>query len=271
MYNSPKKRLGSSLVLSVLTLSIISSFMILLLPTSSANILDATRLSDIDERIKERFEQQPTICIGVCPTGPPGPPGPPGPVGPEGEQGEQGPAGPQGEQGIAGPKGDKGDTGATGPQGPAGVTGAQGPAGAIGPQGPQGDKGDTGPQGPVGPSGPPGPQGEQGPEGPSRITVVTLEDDETGHAAGWNPLGISGSLSEIYTIQSPVDLETGMSIEATFWNPAGNPTTTFHSGGECSSVDMDTSTDRFTIDCLGVNPAVGNVHEGATLTYIITK
>jgi hypothetical protein len=75
MYNSSKKRPGASLVFSVLTLSIISSFTISLHPTSSANIVDATRLSDIDERIKERFEQRPTICIGTCPTGPPGPPG----------------------------------------------------------------------------------------------------------------------------------------------------------------------------------------------------
>jgi Collagen triple helix repeat (20 copies) len=151
MYISPKKRLGSSLVFSVLTLSIISSFTILLLPTHSAGIVDATRLSDIDERIKERFKQRPTICIGVCPTGPPGPPGP---AGPQGEQGSPGPAGPQGEQGIAGPKGDKGETG------------------------------------PAGPEGPQGEQGPQGPPGDTHQTIVTLHDDAEGHAAGWNP-GIS--------------------------------------------------------------------------------
>lgn len=90
---------------------------------------------------------------------------------------------------------------------------------------------------------------------------MTLEDDETGHAAGWNPPG------EFFTIQSPVDLETGMSIEATFWNPAGNPSDpTTHTGGECFSDFMGTSTDRFQIVCRGIA-----VVEGATLTYIITK
>ena len=158
-------RLGSSLVLSVLTLSIISSFTILLHPTPSANIVDATRLSDIDERIKERLEQRPTICIGVCPTGPPGPSGPPGP-------------------------------------------------------------------------------------------------------ADWNP---SEEVARVFMIQSPVDLETGMSIEGTFWNPTDNPNvSTSHAGGECSSYDMNTSTDRFRIGCRSSLSGQTPV-EGSTLTYIITK
>lgn len=70
MYNSLKKKgLGSSLVLSVLTLSIILSFTILLHPTSSANTVDATRSSDIDERIKERSDNDNGADFVDQPTG----------------------------------------------------------------------------------------------------------------------------------------------------------------------------------------------------------
>lgn len=228
MYNGSKMRLRSSLVFSVLTLSIISSFTILLLSTPSTIIVDATQISDIDERIKERFELRPTICIGTCPTGPPGP------------------------QGAPGEKGDKGDPGEPGAPG---TPGEQGPAGV------QGEQGIQGVQGPPGEPAAQGPPGPQGPEGQSRITVVTLKDDDAGHAAGWNP----SQFTINHLIQSPVDLETEMSIEGNFWNPPQPSSPTFHTGGECVSHFMDTSTDMFEMDCQGIQA------EGATLTYIITK
>lgn len=65
-----------------------------------------------------------------------------------------------------------------GPTGPPGPQGEQGPQGEIGPQGPKGDTGARGSQGIPGP---------QGPVGHSKISVVTLEDNATGNAAGWNP------------------------------------------------------------------------------------
>lgn len=130
-----------------------------------------------------------------------------------------------------------------------------------GPQGPPGEKGEQGEQGP------PGPQGEQGPpgpEGPSELTKVTLEDNEDGHTAGWNPPG------ESYTIQSPIDLQKGTLIELSFSNPPDNPAVPSNRNvGECRDIRIDTSTDSFVINChlgQGINPV-----EGTILTYIITN
>jgi hypothetical protein len=50
------------------------------------------------------------------------------------------------------------------------------PAGPEGEQGPPEPKGDTGAI---------EPSGLQGPPGPLKTTVVVLEDNETGHTAGW--------------------------------------------------------------------------------------
>jgi hypothetical protein len=101
---------------------------------------------------------------------------------------------------------------------------------------------------------------------------VTLEDDETGHAAGWKPPGLPGEFQQRHTIQSPVDLETGMSIVASFWNPADDPAfPTNHEVGECSIETIDTSADRFVIGCEGQLDSRHIPREGATLTYIITK
>jgi hypothetical protein len=50
----------------------------------------------------------------------------------------------------------------------------------------------TGPQGPEGPQGPQGAQGPAGPSGPglgSLSKLVTLNDNDAGHAAGWDPDG----------------------------------------------------------------------------------
>jgi DNA-binding beta-propeller fold protein YncE len=129
MFHNQERDIGRLIAISALTLTIISSSILILIPPPT-NIVDAEGTSDLGERFKERLEMRPTICIGDCPTGPPGP------------QGPAGPPGPMGEEGPPGAKGDKGDTGPPGPQG------------------------EQGPQGPQGPAGPPGPQGEQGPPGP---------------------------------------------------------------------------------------------------------
>jgi hypothetical protein len=85
-----------------------------------------------------------------------------------------------------------------------------------------------------------------GPPGPSRITVVILLDNETGHAAGWNPPGVIGN-AEDYVIQSAVDLEVGTFIEAMFMNPPPNPDDPLASIGECFPFKINTSTDIFRI------------------------
>lgn len=94
------------------------------------------------------------------------------------------------------------------------------------------------------------------------ITVVKLEDNQAGHAAGWNPPHIS---DEVYTIQFPVHLEVGTLIEAMFLNPSG---TLMHPAGDCALDFIDTSTDRFGIICVEL---AKQAIAGATLTYIVTK
>lgn len=159
--------------------------------------------------------------------------------------------------------------GSPGPQGPAGPPGPQGPEGEPGPQGETGSKGDTGEQGiqgPPGPQGPIGPQGSPGLSGPSSITVVALEDDDAGHAAGWNPPGDNGL--QTYTIQSPVDIQEGTLIELSSSNPPNNPTTpSSREVGGCHDGRQDTTADTFAISCNEGIPPV----EGSTLTYMITN
>lgn len=139
-----------------------------------------------------------------------------------------------------------------------------------GPQGPQGEQGPAGPAGatgPVGPQGPPGPQGEQGEQGPpgdTRQTIVTLQDDAEGNAAGWNPPS-TGIMSSIFVIKSPVELTPSFSIEATFVNP---PESQF-GAGPCRLTDANRPPNTFGLDCRmgGLSP----VDPGAVLKYIITK
>ena len=75
------------------------------------------------------------------------------------------------------------------------------------------DGGTPGPQGPPGAQGPPGPEGPPGPAGDNRQTVVTLDDDAEGHAAGWNPPGLPGPIGpigipvQIFRISTPIELE----------------------------------------------------------------
>jgi hypothetical protein len=213
------------------------ALLVILVPTSAHASTDSWRYNahsrsiDID------------ICIR-CDSPIPGPPGPQGLPGPQGETGDTGPQGP------VGPQGPKGDVGDTGPASPAGAPGVQGP---VGPPGPQGEQGQ---------------QGEAGPEGPSKITVVKLEDDATGNALGWDPP--ADNELQLYTIQSPTDIQKGTFIELSFTNPPNNPTIpSSHEASDCrDAYRKDTMADTFTICC---NPGGFTPVEGATLTYIIAN
>jgi hypothetical protein len=98
--------------------------------------------------------------------------------------------------------------------------------------------------------------------------VVTLEDNEAGHAAGWNPPADNDL--QLYTIQSPIDIQKGTLIEFSFTNPPSNPTVpSSHETSDCrDGYRKDTMADTFTISC---NPGGFTPAEGATLTYIITN
>jgi len=103
-----------------------------------------------------------------------------------------------------------------------------------------------------------------GPEGPSQLTVVTLEDNAAGHAAGWNP-PVNGL--QLYTIQSPVELRKGTLIELSLTNPSILVPLS-HEVGECQNRRMYPTTDSFTITC---DPGGFTPVEESTLTYIITN
>jgi hypothetical protein len=110
--------------------------------------------------------------------------------------------------------------------------------------------------------GPPGPQGPPGPPGPSKITVVTLNDDADGHAAGWNPPGSN------FFIQAPFDIVQGMSIEATWMGTddvsAENPG--LKDAAICVIDSVNIITDVFEIGCNS-----GSQAGGAQLTYVATS
>lgn len=108
----------------------------------------------------------------------------------------------------------------------------------------------------------PGPPGPQGPPGPSKITVVTLNDDADGHAAGWNPPGSN------FFIQAPFDIVQGMSIEATWMGTndvsAENPG--LKDAAICVIDSVNIITDVFEIGCNS-----GSQAGGAQLTYVATS
>jgi hypothetical protein len=92
--------------------------------------------------------------------------------------------------------------------------------------------------------------------------VVTLHDDATGHAAGWNTPSQSPIGNNIFTIQAPIDLNEEISFEATVIHPE-EPLG--ENGVAQYRVDiLYPLLNNFRIQCPGAR-------EGSTLTYIITK
>ena len=63
-----------------------------------------------------------------------------------------------------------------------------------------------------------------------------------GNAAGWNP----GSGNVLQHIQSPIDIEVGTLVEATFTNPSEFAE---HETFECQYITIDPSDDRFSLEC----------------------
>ena len=116
-------------------------------------------------------------------------------------------------------------------------------------------QGIPGPQGPQGPSGPQGPQGDPGTSIGSFSKLVVLEDNDAGHAAGWDPNGSQTHFSVAEPDETNVSL-----VVATVNSGAEN------SDGDEAFCWADTRT-----------PAAGLIHFqcnrgvqlGGTLTYLL--
>ncbi len=109
---------------------------------------------------------------------------------------------------------------------------------------------------PAGPPGEQGEKGEQGSAGAADIKHVTLNDDATGNAAGWNPPVVDSEFEITDT-----DITTASRLL----------TTVCDSGGECHVGSNENSCESFVVleNTILISCANANLEEGSILQYTI--
>ena len=134
------------------------------------------------------------------------------------------------------------------------------------------------------------PPGSPGSAEDSRQTVVTLHDDEEGHAPGWDPPGLPGPGGipvQIFHILPPFKIEQGMSFEFTFIDPLSSGSGLFFPTGAAGNCELfgighqrEDRAETLDIACYNHVPSVilptptftlSPPREGATLTYVMTQ
>jgi hypothetical protein len=93
-------------------------------------------------------------------------------------------------------------------------------------------------------------------------TIIKLEDNAAGHAAGWDPP------LQIAQIKPPFKIEQGMSFEFTSIDPMVPPDVN-GLAQNCLLVSADSVNNQLGILCDPINR--GSPSEGAVLTYIMSK